>query len=612
MSSSAALKVLFALAVIWASYETSVALEYEISEQGSSTEETESTEAPTTQITTEDERQATTAGNKEDFSDEPVTAEGDPGAEGIQEIHPSDVTSQETPLHDFTSKYSHTADVISQSTQTSRNNAVERQKERVAVEDLSEKADQEVRPAIPYNPPQGLQMPNESERNETVNGSEEKGVESEEQEFSVEDVKTLSPPTFSGFIYDFDSTAEGNLQDIAGQESKIVNNLYLNFEPKKYRRKKNEIKTQRQPAVQITSYLADSETAIPMTESDILSDARNKTRGADMISAFFIAPEDEVNEIDKTKYAGRPIVVSNLNEDLVRNERYTGREATKSLTNDILAPIQAALSLSHEADGPVIEKQILQKEPVYKTFIEIQKSIPYEIKEVEEPKEQIGVNEELGHQGQNGVEIHHSVGDVQQPQVVSNELPSYTGTPVRSPVSFYYRYPMYYLPNSYIGNYIMRHSHENTGYQHQQAPVKPILPVQYVLARYQPQVYSTFLLGHPYYVPTDVSGQHDPYDGTTDQNGLQAEQRPQYAHSHYPPFRPSHPVYASQYPPYTYKVLSTMKSRSGSTRTARSKQLCIEYGGFKPPMVPSVQIDDEELSEPVKDKTEADDKAAER
>ena len=330
-----------------------------------------------------------------------------------------------------------------------------------------------------------------------------------------------------------------------------------------------------------------------------------------MISAFFIAPEDEVNEIDKTKYAGRPIVVSNLNEDLVRNERYTGRDATKTLTNDILAPIQAALSLSHEADAPEIEKQVLHKEPVYKTYIDIQKSIPYEIKEVEEPKEQVGFNYDVSHQG--GVDVHNSaVNDaVQQPQVVSNELPVYTRNPVRSPVSFYYRYPMYYLPGSYIGNYIMRHSHENTGYQ--QAPVKPILPVQYVLARYQPQVYSTFLLGNPYYVPTD-STTHD-YDSSGDQNGLQAEQRPQYAThapTHYPPFRPSHPVYASQYPPYTYKVLSTMRSRSGHghARTARSKQLCIEYGGFKPPMVPSVQIDDD-LSEPVKDKADTDEKSAE-
>lgn len=486
-----------------------------------------------------------------------------------------------------------------------------------------------------YQQPQGLLMPYEASTEVELDRNDTKSESKNDDEvYYTEDMKALSPPTFSGYIFDLDSSAESNLQDISGQESKVVSNLYLHFEPKKQKKRKQPVKQQSQPTVHITSYLADSDTAIPMTETEILDDARNKTRGADMISAFFIAPEDEVNEIDKTKYSGRPIVVSDLNEDLVRNERYTGKEATKTLTNDLLAPIQAAVSLSHEDEGPTIEKQVLHKEPVYKTYIEIQKSIPYEIKEVEEPREQPLAND-LGVQTQS-VDVHHHNNDIiqqqqisndliHQQQVVSNELPVtsvYNRSPIRVPISVYYnRYPMYYLPSSYIGNYIMRHSHENTGYN-QVPAVRPILPVHYMLARYQPQVYSTFLLTHPYYVtPTDSSQPHQPHqplqhqlqqqqvaqDPYDDQNGLQAEQRPQYVRQH-PPFRSSHPVYSSQYPPYTYKVLSTMRSRNA--RTARSKQLCIEYGGFKPPMVPSVQLDEESL-EPVKDKTDADEKAVE-
>ncbi|CAB0010790.1 unnamed protein product [Nesidiocoris tenuis] len=429
-------------------------------------------------------------------------------------------------------------------------------------------------------------------------------------------------------MYEIDSSAEGNLQDIAGQESKF-DNIYMHFESKKQKKKRIEPQLHRnqQPAVHVTSYLADSDTAVTMTEEEIINDARNKTRGADMISAFFIAPDDEVNEIDKAKYTGKPIVVGNLNEDLARNERYSSKEASNTLTNNILAPIQAALSLSHEEGGPLVERQVLQKQPVYKTYIEIQKSIPYEIRDIEEPKDQ-HVNNELGLQTTiNNEVVHHpALGPelgLQQP-LLNNDLNNgYVRNQLRSPLPVYYRYPMYYLPNRYIGNYIMRHSHENTGY-HQQMPVRPILPVQYVLARYQPQVYGGFLLTHPYYVNPTTNAASDSVGATTqiheatvfdsDQSGLPAEQRAQYAppHSQHPPFRPSHPVYASQYPPYTYRVLSTMRSRSGHARTARSKQLCIEYGGFKPPMVPSVQIDDDELNDPVKDKTESDDKAGER
>lgn len=60
-----------------------------------------------------------------------------------------------------------------------------------------------------------------------------------------------------------------------------------------------------------------------------------------------------------------------------------------------------------------------------------------------------------------------------------------------------------------------------------------------------------------------------------------------------PPFRPSHPMYTSQYPPHTYLVATTLQDRGIHARSINNKKLCIEYGGFKPPLVPSIQIDDE-------------------
>lgn len=387
----------------------------------------------------------------------------------------------------------------------------------------------------------------------------------------------------SAFVFEVDGAT--SLQDITAEESRSnLGNVYLHFESRKHKKTgqnkqgdlgkyKSNLKEQQQTAeqrtpVQITSFVADSETAVTMNAGE----ESNKTGGdADMISAFFVAPEDEVNEIEKPPFSGRPIVVSDLKEDLVRNERYSTKDGTKPLTNNILAPIRAAVTLSHDKEAPTIEKQVLREMPVYKTFIEIQKAIPYELKEVEQ-KEARPVGNELTQPQQH---LQHHLH--QQPQIVQQtyQRPQFTTAAIR-PSLLLQRYPMYYyVPHGYIGNYVMKHSYENTGYRHPR-------PIQYLL-KYQPQLYAGLVLGHPaYYIATPAT------DDTADLNVLQSESRPFHA----PPFRPSHPVYTSQYPPYTYRVMMHANSRGAHARAARSKQLCIEYGGFKPPMVPSVQIEE--------------------
>ncbi|KAG8267110.1 hypothetical protein J6590_058465 [Homalodisca vitripennis] len=57
-------------------------------------------------------------------------------------------------------------------------------------------------------------------------------------------------------------------------------------------------------------------------------------------------------------------------------------------------------------------------------------------------------------------------------------------------------------------------------------------------------------------------------------------------------FRPSQPVFTSQYPPQTYHITEYLRTPHAKSR-AHGRKLCIEYGGFKPPLVPSVQVDDE-------------------
>ncbi|XP_014249525.1 uncharacterized protein LOC106666683 [Cimex lectularius] len=420
---------------------------------------------------------------------------------------------------------------------------------------------------------------------------------SEEEERRSTNKLQPNAESLSTFVFEVDADHDGNLQDIDTEESKMLHNLFIHFDPRKYSEVQPEQKSEQDDhetagsAVHITSYIADSETSKPMSMETGLMSIKNKTEGADMISAFFVAPDDEVNEIDKKKYNGRPIVVTNLRDDLIREERYSGQES-KSLTNNILAPIRAAVSLSQDKEEPMIEKQEIHEEPVYKTFIDIQKSIPYELKEIEHKEQPL--NNDILHQM-----------NYQRPQI-------------RNPL--YYRYPMYYIPQSYIGNYIMRHSHENTGFRY----IRPaFIPLQYYLRYHQmpqvqpvahiPQVYSGIILGNPYYLQ-DQTGETG-YE--TDQNVLQSVQtenkinfqvQPQQQHQqthHLPPFRPSHPVFTSQYPPYTYRVLSTMRGRGA--RSATNKQLCIEYGGFKPPMVPSLQIEEGQEEDSAQEKSSEED-----
>lgn len=59
------------------------------------------------------------------------------------------------------------------------------------------------------------------------------------------------------------------------------------------------------------------------------------------------------------------------------------------------------------------------------------------------------------------------------------------------------------------------------------------------------------------------------------------------------PFTPSQEVFTSQYPPRTYHVSGYLKSPHNR---GQGKKLCIEYGGFKPPLIPSVQIDEEKAN----------------
>ncbi|XP_022188700.2 uncharacterized protein LOC111047286 [Nilaparvata lugens] len=56
------------------------------------------------------------------------------------------------------------------------------------------------------------------------------------------------------------------------------------------------------------------------------------------------------------------------------------------------------------------------------------------------------------------------------------------------------------------------------------------------------------------------------------------------------PFRPSQKLYHSVYPPEMYYVAEYMRPNARSR--GLGKKLCIEYGGFKPPLIPSVQIDE--------------------
>ncbi|XP_066904652.1 uncharacterized protein [Halyomorpha halys] len=381
------------------------------------------------------------------------------------------------------------------------------------------------------------------------------------------------PGQLTNYMYE---VKEGDLQDIEAEESNNMDNIYIHFESQKFKPNKN---------VEVTSFLADSDTAVTMDVEEAVRDVKNRSSGADMISAFFVAPEDEVHEnhirINKKKAEDRgdrrELYTAEGNTD--DPNQYDGENTTplpqvqNSLTNDILAPLRAAVSLSHDSQNqPMIEKQMIKEMPVYKTYIEIQKSIPIELKE-ETPKEE-----------ENKQPYTTSGNDILQQLMLAYHLPQY-----RTPQ--YYQYPsMYYLPQDYIGNYIMQHSHENTGvipYLYRPRPL-------YYYIKYQPQAPSYPPLYSPY-----------PEEHIGDQNTLQTEQQQVRT----APIRPSQPVFSSVYPPHTYRVAAVMtpEGRGIHARSVRSKQLCIEYGGFKPPMVPSVQID--EAGRPQQQKSVVEEKA---
>lgn len=386
------------------------------------------------------------------------------------------------------------------------------------------------------------------------------------------------PAQLTNYMYE---VKEGDLQDIEAEESNNMDNIYIHFESQKFKPNKN---------VEVTSFLADSDTAVTMDVEEAVRDVKNRSSGADMISAFFVAPEDEVNEnrirIERKKAEDRGDRRELYTEEGNTDDYNQYGEANttplpqvqNSLTNDILAPLRAAVSLSHENQNqPMIEKQMIKEMPVYKTYIEIQKSIPIELKE-EGPKEEAPKEEE------NKQQYTGEGNDILQQLMLAYQLPQY-----RTPQ--YYQYPMYYLPQSYIGNYIMQHSHENTGvipYIYRPRPL-------YYYIKYQPQAPSYPSLYNNY--PEEHAG---------DQNTLQTEQQLARA----APIRPSQPVFSSVYPPHTYRVAAVMTPAGGRgihARSVRSKQLCIEYGGFKPPMVPSVQID--ESGRPQQQKSVVEEKA---
>lgn len=151
----------------------------------------------------------------------------------------------------------------------------------------------------------------------------------------------------------------------------------------------------------------------------------------------------------------------------------------------------------------------------------------------------------------------------------------------------------------------------------------------YDFYHYAPHAQQQPLYAHQKPPLDHVGGESDNVIGIKydqDKNGPSAGKH----HQPSPPFRPSHPVWASQYPvPWTYYVKSSMvqprqqqqqqqqqyggagsrKSRyvqllqtgAASNRVGgghapaakpppRTKVVYIEYGGFKPKMVPSVQI----------------------
>ncbi|KAL1124446.1 hypothetical protein AAG570_001072 [Ranatra chinensis] len=363
--------------------------------------------------------------------------------------------------------------------------------------------------------------------------------------------------------------------------------------------------------IQVTSYLADSESAIDMkdlAESDL---DRPGVTGADVISAFFVTdadeaegPTSETNEVGRTRHrfapssTFKPIVVpdeelegvledleeirkshpqpkilspeaglvhNDGNSGVIRRGRFTTTPQPppqhkdditpapdqdppvlvtprSSLTSSdptvVLAPIQAAISLSqNKKTSPTgtpevntIEKQVIDKQTVYKTYIDVQKSIPFEIKEIKQPQTPPPeVVPEQKVKVEIPVQPAYSQNFLQQVMLAYQKLsnnPNYLSSVAvsdppqvnfrqHSPLAqnLYYIYKnrygvqphqiYYYLPpytseppqdtrlnsgGGYIGRYIMQHSHENTGRGEQ-----PIY--------HQPHIYSAAIVGHGFGQP---------------------------------------------------------------------------------------------------------------
>ncbi|XP_054283624.1 uncharacterized protein LOC129000688 [Macrosteles quadrilineatus] len=102
------------------------------------------------------------------------------------------------------------------------------------------------------------------------------------------------------------------------------------------------------------------------------------------------------------------------------------------------------------------------------------------------------------------------------------------------------------------------------------------------------------LVPYPHVVPVPVKDYRPVYIYRKSTGGRLLHR--EFPHAKYgkssPAFRPSQPVFNSQYPPPSYHVTTYFKSPHGKSR-GQPRKLCIEYGGFKPPLIPSVQVDED-------------------
>ncbi|XP_075211624.1 uncharacterized protein LOC142318887 [Lycorma delicatula] len=135
---------------------------------------------------------------------------------------------------------------------------------------------------------------------------------------------------------------------------------------------------------------------------------------------------------------------------------------------------------------------------------------------------------------------------------------------------------------------------------------QPSFPLAQPVALPHPQASNfpgTQYLPYPQVIPLSYKQYQPLYVYSKKEN---ADHQPKRIHDQQqpPPFRPSQKLYHSVYPPETYYVTEYLKTNSRSR--GLGKKLCIEYGGFKPPLVPSVQIEEkfEQKLEKKSDKAE--------